>query len=75
MHIGHHRIYFKSSISLIFDNIQTNAQKNFALNKHDHNFIPKTKNSNLSQKIHFYSAKFGQNWSDPREPLIWIKPT
>lgn len=36
MHIGHHRIYFKSSISLIFDNIQTNAQKNFALNQHDH---------------------------------------
>lgn len=37
--------------------------------------IQKAESSKLIKKVTFYNAKFGQNYSDEREPLIRINQT
>lgn len=45
-----------------------NKLKNFAFNSKEHNFHSKTWKFKV-KKVTFYNAKFGQNYSDEREPL------
>lgn len=72
VYIGYHIIYFSISslywVSILTIQRYINKLKNFAFNSKEHNFHSKSWKFEV-KKVTFHNAKFGQNYSDEREPL------